>query len=259
MINARKVGCQLRWFLLILWILCLACGIFWLLNVFFEYSFGTGLLGTPSMAILGPFFVLLGDLETPGLIVGIAIYLALFFFTQWLFLCPRHIWKIKLTSGGRHMKQSAIGAGFAVGLLSVGLLYSLLDLFVNDIFDILSLEPCWEIKTILSYLFLLIPVILWGLWSVIFFVYRRQTVHYNWLGKMIRGLIAGSVLELLVAIPIYVTREEDCYCARGSYAGLVFGATVLLWAFGPGVFLLFLREKHRRDRLLDFQENSSYD
>jgi hypothetical protein len=76
-------------------------------------------------------------------------------------------------------------------------------------------------------------------------------------GRVIRGLIAGSVLELFVAVPIYATRQDECYCARGSYAGLVFGTTVLLWAFGPGVFLLFVKEKHRREKLLDFEENNS--
>jgi hypothetical protein len=77
------------------------------------------------------------------------------------------------------------------------------------------------------------------------------------MGRVVRGLIAGSVLEMLVAVPIYVTREDDCYCARGSYAGLVFGVTVILWAFGPGVFLLFMREKRRREKLLDWQEGGS--
>jgi hypothetical protein len=75
--------------------------------------------------------------------------------------------------------------------------------------------------------------------------------------RLIRGLIAGSVLELFVAVPIYATRQEECYCARGSYAGLVFGTTILLWAFGPGVFLLFVKEKHRREKLLDFEEKNS--
>jgi hypothetical protein len=31
---------------------------------------------------------------------------------------------------------------------------------------------------------------------------------------------------------------------------LVFGGTALLWAFGPGIVLLFIREKHRQQKLL---------
>jgi len=70
-------------------------------------------------------------------------------------------------------------------------------------------------------------------------------------GLMALATIAGSLLEVFVSIPVYATRQEQCYCARGSYAGLVLGTTALLWAFGPGIFLLFLREKQRREKLLD--------
>jgi len=65
-------------------------------------------------------------------------------------------------------------------------------------------------------------------------------------------LILMVFVSNFVSVPVYATRQDDCYCARGSYTGLVFGATVLLWAFGPGVFLLFVREKRRTEKLLDF-------
>ncbi len=67
---------------------------------------------------------------------------------------------------------------------------------------------------------------------------------------MARGLIVGSVLELLVASGVFVWKsdEDSCWCARGSYVGLVFGATVMIWAFGPGLVLVFFREAryHRK-------------
>ena len=44
--------------------------------------------------------------------------------------------------------------------------------------------------------------------------------------------------------------DNDCYCATGSYTGLILGGTVLLWTFGPGLVLMFLREKDRREPLL---------
>jgi hypothetical protein len=65
---------------------------------------------------------------------------------------------------------------------------------------------------------------------------------------MARGLIIGSVLELIVAAGVFIwkTDEDNCWCARGSYTGLVFGATVMIWAFGPGLLFLFLREQAYR-------------
>jgi len=209
-------------------------------------KFGVGLRGTPSV-VFGPLVPLLEDSEALGSILCAIIYLGVFLMTQWLFLCPRRVWKMKLEPTGRPMRRAAIGAGFAVMLLSVGLLYSLIDLA----------KPVGESEGIGMWVFLLIPVILWCFWSVIFWFYWRRSDYYTWVGRVIRGLIAGSVLELFVAVPIYATRQDDCYCARGSYAGLIFGTTVLLWAFGPGVFLLFVKEKHRREKLLDFEENNS--
>jgi hypothetical protein len=150
------------------------------------------------------------------------------------------------------MKTSAVAAAFAIALLSVGLLFSLLDLLPEAAFgDSASYFSCAWFS--LHYILLLIPLALWCFWSVIFCIYWRQSDHYTWVGKVLRALIAGSVLELFVSIPVYVnvTRQDDCYCARGSYTGLVFGATVLLWAFGPGVFILFVREKRRTEKLLD--------
>jgi hypothetical protein len=250
MTRAQRNAFRLRWFLLILWILCLACGAFWVIAGTMFEKFSVGLLGTPSTVALGPLLILFDIFEISELLgstLCVVIYFGLFLMTQWLFLCPRHIWKMKLEPTGRPMKRAAIGVGFAVMLLSVGLLYSLIDL----------IKLVGESEGIVMWAFLLIPVILWCFWSVIFWVYWRRSGYYTWVGRVIHGLIAGSVLELFVAVPIYATRQDDCYCERGSYAGLIFGATVLLWAFGPGVFLLFVKEKHRREKLLDFEQNNS--
>jgi len=247
MTRAQKTAFRLRWILLVLWILCLAFGLFWLIVGTLYQKFTVGLAGTPSVVVLGPLLDMIEDPEMGVRILAVIIYLGLFLLTQWLFLCPRHIWKMKLEPTGRPMKQAAIGVGFAVMLLSVGLLYSLIDLA----------KPVGESGDVGMWVFFLIPVALWCFWSFIFWVYWRSGDYYTWAGRVIRGLITGSVLELFVAVPIYATRQDECYCARGSYAGLIFGATVLLWAFGPGVFLLFVKEKHRREKLLDFEENNS--
>lgn len=251
MTRTQKISFRLRWFLLVLWILCFACGVLWVIAGTLFEKFSTGLLGTPSMGFFGPLFFLpkelLAESEFLKRILCVIIYLGVFLMTQWLFLCPRHVWKMKLEPTGRPMKRAAIGAGFAVMLLSVGLLYSVIDL----------VKPVGETEGIGLWIFLLIPVVLWCIWSVIFWVYRSRGGYYTWTGRVIRGLIAGSVLELFVAVPIYATRKDMCYCERGSYAGLIFGTTILLWAFGPGVFLLFIKEKHRREKRLDFEEKTT--
>jgi hypothetical protein len=254
MTRGKKAARRIRLFLLVLWILCLASGVCWLLLTFGS-SFGAGLRGIPSLILLGRLLYVIERLESWGYILLVLAYLGLFFMTQWLFLRPRQVWRVKLETTGRPMKRSAIAAAFAVTLLLVGLLYSTLDLFYDDIFGIDYNSPS-KLPSGIELLLVVAPLLLWCFWSIIFCIYWRQSDYYTWLGRVIRGLIAGSVLELFVAVPVYVTRQDKCYCARGSYAGLIFGATVLLWAFGPGVFLLFLRERQRRDKLLNLQENN---
>ncbi len=258
MTRAKTTAKRIRGVLLVLWIVCVVCAIAWLFGPLLNDAFGApssdefglqqddgplgvGLTGTPALLILGPAYQVP---YLPGSWI-VFIYLALLFLSQWWFLSPRHIWKIKTTKSARPMKRAAIGAAFATTLLSIGLIFSIVDLIKKDF--LIKLE---DPSTFWHYLVLLIPVLLWIFWSVIFVVYLRQGDHYNWAGKIIRGLITGSVLELFVAVPIYTTRQDECYCARGSYAGLVFGGTVLLWAFGPAIFLLFIREKQRRQKLM---------
>ena len=73
--------------------------------------------------------------------------------------------------------------------------------------------------------------------------------------------VKGSFLEMFVGIGVFAwnPQKEDCYCARGSYTALIFGGTVLLWCFGPGIILLFLREKYRRERLFPTCDHCGYD
>jgi len=253
MTRSKKTAALFRRFLLVLWVLCLGWGIWWILA--FLCDKGAGLGGTPSLGFPVPLLPVLEKTPEPwGYVLFAVIYLAFFFLAQWVFLCPRRMWKIKMDSAARPMKRSAIAAAFAIALLSIGLLYSALDLLADAEFGFGPPYFSCGTEFSIGYIFLLIPLALWCFWSVVICIYWRQSDHYTWIGKVVRALIAGSILELFVSIPVYATHQDDCYCQRGSYTGLVFGSTVLLWAFGPGVFLLFLREKHRREKLLDFAE-----
>jgi len=54
-------------------------------------------------------------------------------------------------------------------------------------------------------------------------------------------------------------RQRECYCCRGTYTTLILAGTVLLWAFGPGIVLLYMREKYRQQRLLPTCFQCGYD
>jgi hypothetical protein len=59
-------------------------------------------------------------------------------------------------------------------------------------------------------------------------------------------LLAGSILELLIAVPTHIIARWRNYCCAGfmTFWGLVTGLSVLLFAFGPGMFILFVRRLH---------------
>ena len=97
--------------------------------------------------------------------------------------------------------------------------------------------------------------VLWTFWSVVFALYWRSLDRYTALRRVFRRLLAGTILEMFVAVPAHAwtvaQKGGDCYCERGTWTGVAFGCTAALWLFGPGAFLLLLRERQRRETLID--------
>lgn len=241
MTRAQSIAYRLRWLLLVLAILLMAAGIAYAVLPLFDM--GAGIWFTPLT-------ILSGDVWSMNYAGDLAIYLGLFIFTQWLFLRPRKGWTFSLTEPARPMKRAAVGAGFAMALLSAGLIGAMMEGIGK-----LKWDDVWGAPIFLW----AAMVVLWTFWAIIFWVYRRQQDRYTRIGRVLRGLIVGSTLELFISAAVFVRQEDDCYCARVSYTGLVFGGTVLIWAFGPGVILLFLREKYRQQKLSPICPICGYD
>jgi hypothetical protein len=138
------------------------------------------------------------------------------------------------------MKSAVLAAAYMAMMLSVGGIAIVLELFHlwGELFD----DSRWQIP------FTAGVVALWILWAAIFYSHWRKGSHFEQLRAVAHALLVGSLLELLIATGVYVwkTDEDNCWCARGSYTALVFSATVMLWAFGPGLLFLFLREARYR-------------
>jgi len=247
MARLHEAAYRLRWVILVVGLLCLAAGILWLIpnNPVFRKT--ASFWCTPAM--------LPADLPKSevGGWLNISLYVGLFLITHWLFLLPGRGWRIRLAQTSRPMKRAMAGAGFAAMLLTVSLVATLLEI-PNAWWPIMEKLPG-------IYGVWVAMLALWVGWAWVFYTYWRQGDRYSRLGRILRGLIGGSILELVVAAPVQALVHDRgrCYCTRGSYTGLVFGGTVLLWAFGPGIVLLFLREKVRRERLLKNCETASRD
>jgi hypothetical protein len=182
------------------------------------------------------------------------LFLGMVFLAQWIFLRPSNGWSARLKSNARPMHSAIAVAAVMASLLTAGgvaFLLEIPDWWDDPGRDFGPLAPTWLWIA-------LIPV--WGLWAFLFWRYWRDGDEYTRLSRMVRGLVAGSLLETFVAVPahIAVMQSRDCWCSRGTYATLVFAGTVLLWAFGPGVALLYMREHYRRARVYPRCKNCGY-
>lgn len=238
-LRGSQAARRIRILLLTAGVALFALGLLWMLAPLVEPDAETamkhgnlGLCGTP-VVLFSP-----QENRWGYLAAGIA-FAGVFLLMQYLFLLPRGSWRIGVQAEGRPMLLSAVGAGFAAVLISVGLLATLLEI------------PNWW-KQLDPWLIWGGIVLLWAGWTVAFAVYWRDMDHHTAIARTMRFLVAGSVLEMLVAAPVHalVYSRDECYCARGSYTGLVFGGTAIVWLFGPGVYLLWLREKQRRAPLV---------
>lgn len=254
MTNNINTTSGLRWGILVIAITCLSTGLLEVLHRHLIQTEDFTLFGSSTWVGQKWFvFLLTGggdglfkrlgfDLEMAGSVVNLTLFLGFVLIAQWLFLLPGRNWRVSLAETARPMKTAVLVAAFMATLLTVGMGASLLDLTRSNWLD--------KIGNLAG--FYIIMVVLWLVWTVVFYLYWRRRERWYRLTWMINSLIAGSILESFVAIGVYAwnPQNDSCWCARGAYTGLVFGATVMIWLFGPGVILLFLYRQRRRTELL---------
>lgn len=85
----------------------------------------------------------------------------------------------------------------------------------------------------------------WIIWGIVFFIRYKDTGRYKTLRKIICTIITGSLIELLIAIPshLIVTRRGSWLVDPLTACSITGGIAVMLWAFGPGIILLFLYQR----------------
>lgn len=88
----------------------------------------------------------------------------------------------------------------------------------------------------------------WIFWSVLLYVYTRKLDRYGAIYRLSKTVFAGSLAELLATVPshLVVQRRGGCFVGIHTAIGILAGLCVMLWSFGPGIFMLFLAEARRR-------------
>lgn len=89
----------------------------------------------------------------------------------------------------------------------------------------------------------------WIFWGVLLYAYTRNLQRYQAIFQLAKLVFAGSVAEMLAAVPshLIVSRRPGCLVGLATAIGIAAGIYVMMWSFGPAIFLLFLQEGYRRE------------
>lgn len=169
---------------------------------------------------------------------------------QLAFLAPVLRWTPERADRGRPLRSSIIAVGAVAGLLTLGLLLAMLDGY----WLIRHAEPFdptgsgWFAAAAL-----LAVAGSWLGWTFLLLVHQRDPWPDRAIGRWARLLLAGTILEVVLILPIdvMVRRRTDCYCSAGTFFALVLSAAGLVFLAGPGAFLALTRRRRRgwrRDR-----------
>jgi len=83
----------------------------------------------------------------------------------------------------------------------------------------------------------------WLLWGIIFWMMSAKRTPAAIASRLHRYLLAGSVLELLVAVPTHlvVRRRTECCAGIATASAICAGVAIMILSFGPSVAFLYYR------------------
>ena len=146
--------------------------------------------------------------------------------------------------GRRRLLVPVITTGLLLCLLMLAGVGSLVLAFTGDDPD----------KYISAKLLPLIPLpFLWVVWGWVFWAFFKMRDPNALMARLMTGMLRGSIVELLVAVPSHVIarHRNDCCAPAATFLGIVTGLALMLMSFGPGVLFLFARRFRELRRAQD--------
>jgi hypothetical protein len=141
----------------------------------------------------------------------------------------------------RPLALTVLASALMMGALVAGTIYSLTEFAFGD----KAVDDAHFILT--DWIALGLGVSVWCVWALIFFRVSRKSEPQDFVSRLSKTLLKGSILELLVAVPTHIVARCRDYCCAGfmTFIGLTLGLSVMLFSFGPGVFFLFVARWRR--------------
>lgn len=160
---------------------------------------------------------------------------------QVVFLLPVVSRRPPLGARGQSLVFSLLIGGLVAGVLSFGLICAVISACLL-LADTIDHWPDWVVFVAPGAF-----VLSWIGWSALLLIYVRGIWADRILGRLVGVMIGGSILEILITVPIdiMVRRRTDCYCAEGTFFAFVASATALMWLAGPGVVIAIMSKRHR--------------
>lgn len=140
-----------------------------------------------------------------------------------------------------HRRVRSIYLTYAVAALLMALMLVALALSISELLRFNGLfAGLWIPASLLGF---------WALWAGILFWVTRRSPPLAAVRRIWRILLAGSILELLIAVPTHVIVRQRNECCAGffTFVGLVTGSCVMLLSLGPGVYFLLAERRARID------------
>ena len=134
----------------------------------------------------------------------------------------------------RHIITTVVAAALMMGVLVFGAAASIFEFCYTGS----------EASPLPVLIFALGSWVFWGFW---FYLCTHASRPDGKLRQMTRFFWAGSILELLIAIPTHIVARQRHYCCAGmfTFVGLISGMSVMLFAFGPAIYFLFVERWKR--------------
>ncbi|HAM70720.1 MAG TPA: hypothetical protein DCM86_03665 [Verrucomicrobiales bacterium] len=204
----------------------------WALWVAMLYAAALAVMTLPML--VASFLGRLGDIDCPRLFLAWQYWawLVVMGAAQWALLrVPVRVASKRPTTRGPVL-VTILASGLMAGALVAAGIGSLYEFATR-----LEGAPDW-----IGWVGLGIVLLVWGAWSAVFARMTRTRDASDALSRQCRLLIRGSILELLVAVPTHVVARYRDYCCAGfmTFIGLTAGLSVMLFAFGPSIFFLFV-------------------
>jgi hypothetical protein len=138
----------------------------------------------------------------------------------------------------RRLVLPVLGASFMLTVLVAGFSVAMAELLYLDRYDFLT--PA---------MFFGFLAASWIGWGVLLWNHVRERPKFQALSRLTRTIFAGSLAELLATVPahVIVSRRPGCLVGLATMMGIAAGLSVMLASFGPAIFLLFLRPRHRAE------------